>query len=221
MPSEPRGFVISQADRRPMYLQIIEQIKRRIAVGDWAAGQPISIDPAARRRSSSQRHHRQARLSRARARGRHRNAPRQRLVCRCRHWTGRTPARGRSGQAPGRSRAPRRSPRDSPEGTPDAPARRGRSQRPPFLRTRSDRERPRRTDARRGEGLPVLLAAGHRPRHPHRTHRGLHRAERRRQVHDDSHPDGTRAPGPGRRARARTRDAIRPGSRQVGGGLCL
>ena len=24
-----------------MYLQIIEQIKRRIAVGDWAAGQPI------------------------------------------------------------------------------------------------------------------------------------------------------------------------------------
>ena len=35
------GFVISQADRRPMYLQIIEQIKRRIAVGDWAPGQPI------------------------------------------------------------------------------------------------------------------------------------------------------------------------------------
>jgi len=36
-----KGFVISQADRRPMYLQIIEQIKRRIAVGDWAPGQPI------------------------------------------------------------------------------------------------------------------------------------------------------------------------------------
>jgi GntR family transcriptional regulator len=36
-----RAFVISQADRRPMYLQIIEQIKRRIAVGDWAPGQPI------------------------------------------------------------------------------------------------------------------------------------------------------------------------------------
>ncbi len=34
-------FVISQADRRPMYLQIIEQIKRRIGVGDWSAGQPI------------------------------------------------------------------------------------------------------------------------------------------------------------------------------------
>ena len=32
------GFVLSQADGRPMYLQIIEQIKRRIAVGDWKAG---------------------------------------------------------------------------------------------------------------------------------------------------------------------------------------
>ena len=31
------GFVLSQADGRPMYLQIIEQIKRRIAVGDWKA----------------------------------------------------------------------------------------------------------------------------------------------------------------------------------------
>ena len=35
------GFVLSQADGRPMYLQIMEQIKRRIAVGDWKAGQPI------------------------------------------------------------------------------------------------------------------------------------------------------------------------------------
>ncbi len=35
------GFVISQADGRPMYLQIMEQIKQRIAVGDWQAGQPI------------------------------------------------------------------------------------------------------------------------------------------------------------------------------------
>ena len=34
-------FVISQSDSRPMYLQIMEQIKRRIAVGDWAAGQAI------------------------------------------------------------------------------------------------------------------------------------------------------------------------------------
>jgi GntR family transcriptional regulator len=35
------GFVLSQADGRPMYLQIIEQIKRRIAVGDWKAGDMI------------------------------------------------------------------------------------------------------------------------------------------------------------------------------------
>ena len=32
------SFVLSQTDGRPMYLQIIEQIKRRIAVGDWKAG---------------------------------------------------------------------------------------------------------------------------------------------------------------------------------------
>lgn len=35
------AFTISQADKRPMYLQIIEQIKQRIMVGDWAEGQAI------------------------------------------------------------------------------------------------------------------------------------------------------------------------------------
>jgi GntR family transcriptional regulator len=34
-------FEISQSDKRPMYLQIMEQIKRKIAVGDWSEGQPI------------------------------------------------------------------------------------------------------------------------------------------------------------------------------------
>jgi DNA-binding transcriptional regulator YhcF (GntR family) len=32
---------IAQADRRPMYLQIMEQIRHRIAVGDWQPGQEI------------------------------------------------------------------------------------------------------------------------------------------------------------------------------------
>ncbi len=35
------AFAISQSDKRPMYLQIMEQIKRRIAVGDWGEGQSI------------------------------------------------------------------------------------------------------------------------------------------------------------------------------------
>ena len=35
------AFAISQSDKRPMYLQIMEQIKQRIAVGDWAEGQTI------------------------------------------------------------------------------------------------------------------------------------------------------------------------------------
>src|SRR5580692_5242419 len=35
------AFGISQADKRPMYLQIMEQIKQRIVVGDWAPGQTI------------------------------------------------------------------------------------------------------------------------------------------------------------------------------------
>lgn len=34
-------FIISKTDSRPMYLQIMEQIKQRIAVGDWTAGQAI------------------------------------------------------------------------------------------------------------------------------------------------------------------------------------
>ena len=35
------GIFISQADSRPMYLQIMEQIKQRIVVGDWQPGQEI------------------------------------------------------------------------------------------------------------------------------------------------------------------------------------
>lgn len=36
-----RSFVISQSDRRPIYLQIMEQMKQKIAVGDWTEGQTI------------------------------------------------------------------------------------------------------------------------------------------------------------------------------------
>src|SRR5690606_16906495 len=32
---------ISQTDARPMYLQIVEQIRARIASGDWPAGQEL------------------------------------------------------------------------------------------------------------------------------------------------------------------------------------
>jgi GntR family transcriptional regulator len=35
------GLIISRADGRPMYLQIMEQIKQKIAVGDWEPGQQI------------------------------------------------------------------------------------------------------------------------------------------------------------------------------------
>lgn len=34
-------LVISQADGRPMYQQLVEQIKRRVAAGDWQPGQEI------------------------------------------------------------------------------------------------------------------------------------------------------------------------------------
>ena len=34
-------FLISQADPRPMYLQLMEQICQRIAVGDWPAGHEL------------------------------------------------------------------------------------------------------------------------------------------------------------------------------------
>jgi GntR family transcriptional regulator len=34
-------FVISQADGRPMYLQILEQIRQRVASGDWQPGDEI------------------------------------------------------------------------------------------------------------------------------------------------------------------------------------
>lgn len=39
--ASPSDFVISKSDGRPMYLQIMEQVKQRIAVGDWAHGEEI------------------------------------------------------------------------------------------------------------------------------------------------------------------------------------
>lgn len=35
------GFVLSQTDKRPMYLQIIEQVQGKVAVGDWKPGDVI------------------------------------------------------------------------------------------------------------------------------------------------------------------------------------
>jgi GntR family transcriptional regulator len=35
------GIVLSLTDGRPMYLQIMEQIRRRVAVGDLKVGQPL------------------------------------------------------------------------------------------------------------------------------------------------------------------------------------
>ena len=35
------SLVISQTDGRPMYLQIIEQVRHKVAVGDWTAGSDI------------------------------------------------------------------------------------------------------------------------------------------------------------------------------------
>ena len=34
-------LIISHADPRPMYLQIMEQIQQRIALGDWPAGREL------------------------------------------------------------------------------------------------------------------------------------------------------------------------------------
>jgi GntR family transcriptional regulator len=35
------SLVISQTDGRPMYLQIIEQVRHKVAVGDWPPGSDI------------------------------------------------------------------------------------------------------------------------------------------------------------------------------------
>jgi GntR family transcriptional regulator len=35
------GIYISQTDSRPLYLQILEQIRARIAAGDWPAGKEL------------------------------------------------------------------------------------------------------------------------------------------------------------------------------------
>jgi len=35
------GLLISQADARPLYLQIVEQVRRRVASGDWPPGREL------------------------------------------------------------------------------------------------------------------------------------------------------------------------------------
>jgi DNA-binding transcriptional regulator YhcF (GntR family) len=35
------SLIISQADRRPMYQQLMEQIRQRVAVGDWQPGHEL------------------------------------------------------------------------------------------------------------------------------------------------------------------------------------
>jgi GntR family transcriptional regulator len=35
------GLAVSQADSRPLYLQVKEQIRHRVALGDWAPGAEI------------------------------------------------------------------------------------------------------------------------------------------------------------------------------------
>lgn len=35
------GLLISHADPRPMYLQIMEQIRHRVAIGDWRPGDEL------------------------------------------------------------------------------------------------------------------------------------------------------------------------------------
>lgn len=35
------GVILAKADARPIYLQIIEQVRHRIALGDWPAGHPL------------------------------------------------------------------------------------------------------------------------------------------------------------------------------------
>ncbi|HRP07904.1 MAG TPA: GntR family transcriptional regulator [Gemmatimonadales bacterium] len=35
------GIVLAKADPRPIYLQIIEQVRQRIALGDWPPGHPL------------------------------------------------------------------------------------------------------------------------------------------------------------------------------------
>ena len=35
------GFVLAKADPRPIYLQIMEQVQQRIALGDWQPGHPL------------------------------------------------------------------------------------------------------------------------------------------------------------------------------------
>ena len=35
------AFLLSQTDKRPIYVQLIDQIKQRIAVGDWVEGQTL------------------------------------------------------------------------------------------------------------------------------------------------------------------------------------
>ena len=78
--SLPAIFTVDPRSGVPLYLQLIEQVKRAIALGALLPGRAVADGQSARARADRQPEHGRARLSRTRARRRDRHEPRARLV---------------------------------------------------------------------------------------------------------------------------------------------
>ena len=211
-------FTLSQSDKRPMYLQIMEQIKQRIVVGDWENGQPIpSIRQLAVDLQVSVITVKRAYLELERegvivtqhGKGSYVTAiPGSAPACANRNWNN-IWSRLHASLAIGHCR---------PENWQNGCVKPATGW---LSRIRRSYERSRyRTDWRRQE-VSLLHARGYSPATSTGANHGPHRAQRRGQVHHHPHPDGPGSPGCGRRAGARPPHAGRAGRREVGHRLRL
>ncbi len=198
-----------------MYLQIIEQIRQRIAVGDWPAGSgsPQSASSPSTWTSASSRSSGPTSSSSARASS-PRSTAKGSVVATAptsvREFTRQELATHLEQVAA--DRAPAR---------PDARRKSNHGCAKPLERLdrgspRNEHDRCRTEAGRRREEVQVLRAQRRPARAAPRPHHGVHRAERRRQVDDDPHPDGPRASGSRRRHRPRPSDAGAAGGGEVG-----
>ena len=189
-----------------MYLQIMDQVRRRVAVGDWPPGQEL---PSIRALAAS------IQVSVITVKRAYLELEREGVIV-TRQGRGIVRRRQRRAQRAAAAPGAGRPPRCRRGGRTAARAHRGRDRGAPprgasRKKTRRTYDRARHRALRRGEGVPVLPALGGEPAPGAGPDHGLRRPERRRQVDDHPDADGHAAAGSRRDPDSGTVDAARTG----------
>jgi len=211
------GFIIFQTDKRPIYLQIMEQIKQRIAVGDWTEGQSI---PSIRQLAVD------LQVSVITVKRAYLELEREGVIVTQQGKGSQVAQNPGLGNAAARRRT-EKSIWNRRNGWRICWAsglknwKGGFAKPVTVARRRSKYEGSGYRTRRRGEDISFLHTREHSPESSARTDHGFDRAERRRQIDHYPHSDGAGTPGPRRSASPRTSHARRTSRRQVGHRVCV